>query len=68
VAKWLINTEIHKHAPVDLDDLADTATVGNEIEAIVECLDQDDIQSAIDISEDSAIIILEEEGFELNNE
>lgn len=65
VARWLINTEIHKHAPVDLEDLPDTATVGSEIEAIVECLDEGDIQDAINISEDSAVLILEEEGFDV---
>lgn len=68
VAKWLINTEIHKHAPVDLDDLPDTATVASEMEAIVECLEQGDYQDAIDISVESAQLILEEEGFELNND
>jgi len=67
VARWLVNTEIHKHAPVDLDDLPDTATVA-EIEAIVECLEQGDYQDAIDISVESAEVILEDEGFELNND
>lgn len=67
VARWLVNTEIHKHAPVDLDDLPDTATVASEIEAIVECLEQGDYQDAINIAEESAEVILEDEGFELNN-
>lgn len=67
VAKWLINIEIHKHAPIDLDDLSDTATVASEIEAIVECLEQGDYQDAIDISIEGAQLILEDEGFELNN-
>jgi len=67
VAKWLINLGINKHAPVSLDDLSDTATVGNEIEAIVECLDEGDLQDAINIAEEAAEIILEDEGFELNN-
>lgn len=64
VAQWLINTEIHKHIPMGLEDLSDTATVGNEIEAVVECLDQGDIQDAINIAYEAAYIILEEEGFE----
>lgn len=68
IARWLINTEIHKHAPVDLDDLPDTATVASEMEAIVECLEQGDYQDAIDISEEGARIILEDEGFELNED
>jgi len=67
VASWLINTEIHKYAPVDLADLPDTATVASEIEAIVECLEQGDYQDAIDMAEESAEVILEDEGFELNN-
>jgi len=63
-AGWLINHYIGKHAPVSLQDLPDTATVGNEIEAIVECLDAGDLQDAINIAEDGAAIILEDEGFE----
>ena len=54
IARWMVNTEIHKHAPVDLDDLPDTATVASEIEAIVECLEQGDFQDAINISEEGA--------------
>lgn len=68
VARWLINLEIHKHAPIELDDLPDTATVASEVEAIVECLECEDLQDAIDISIESAQLILEEEGFELNND
>lgn len=64
-ARWLINSEIKKTVPLTLDDLPDTATVGSEIEAIVECLDEGDFQDAINISTDSASIILEEEGFAL---
>jgi len=67
VARWLINTEIHKHCPLGLDDLPDTVTVASEVEAIVECLDEGDIQDAINISIDAAYIILEDEGFEINN-
>ena len=67
VARWLVNTEIHKHIPLGLDDLPDTATVASEIEAIVECLEQNDLQDAINIAYEAALIILEEEGFELNN-
>lgn len=67
VARWLVNIEIHKHCPLGLDDLPDTATVASEIEAIVECLDGGDIQDAINISVDAAYIILEDEGFEINN-
>jgi len=68
VARWLINTEIHKHAPVELDDLPDTATVASELEAIVECLEQGDYQDAITLSEEGAQLILEDEGFEINND
>ena len=68
VARWLVNTEINKYVPMDLDDLPDTATVGSELEAIVECLEEGDYQDAINISMDSAQLILEEEGIDLNNE
>lgn len=67
VARWLINLEISKHCPLSLDDLPDTVTVASEIEAIVECLDEGDYKDAINISIDSAQLILEDEGFELNN-
>lgn len=67
VAKWLLNLEIAKHCPLSLDDLPDTATVASEMEAIVECLEQGDIQDAIEIAYEGAHVILEEEGFELNN-
>jgi len=67
IAKWLVNTELHKHIPMGLDDLSDSSTVANELEAIVECLQEGEYQDALNISIESAEIILEEEGFELNN-
>jgi len=51
---------------MELDDLADTSTVANEVDAIVECIQEKDYQDAIDIAEESAQIILEDEGFDLN--
>lgn len=68
VANWLINLEIGKHVPVSIQDLPDTATTASEVEAIVECLEQGDIQDAINIAYEAAYVILEEEGFELNND
>ena len=68
VARWLLNLEISKHCPLSLDDLPDTVTVASEVEAIVECLDTGDYEDAINISIDGAQVILEDEGFELNNE
>lgn len=67
VARWLVNLSIAKHVPMELDDLPDTSTVANEVDAIVECIQETQYQEAINIAEDSAIVILEEEGFELNN-
>jgi hypothetical protein len=67
VARWLLNLEISKHCPLSIDDLPDTATVASEVEAIVECLDSGDYEDAINISIEGAQIILEDEGFELNN-
>jgi len=67
VARWLINIEISKHSPIGLDDLPDTATVASEMEAIVECLEVGDIQDAIDISVEGARLILEDEGFEIDD-
>lgn len=66
IARTLIDSVISSHLPLTLNDLPDTATVGNEIEAIVECLDEGDYNDAINISIDSAQIILEEEGFEID--
>jgi len=68
VASWLINLEVSKHIPLSLDDLPDTATKASEVDAIVDCLEQGDIQDAINIAYEAAYIILEEEGFEVNND
>jgi len=67
VANWLINIEVSKHIPLSLDDLPDTATKASEVDAIVECLEEGDYQDAINIAYEAAYVILEEEGFELNN-
>jgi hypothetical protein len=63
VAKWLINININKHVPLNLNDLADTSVVADEVEAIVDCIKESDLQSAINIAEEGAINILQEEGF-----
>jgi len=68
IAQALIDSVIGSHAPVSLSDLPDTATVASEIEAIVECLEVGDIDDAINISIESAQIILEEEGFDINSD
>jgi hypothetical protein len=67
IARWLINIEIHKHVPINLEDLADTSLVASEVDAIVECLQEKDYADAVNISKDSATEILSEEGFDLNN-
>jgi hypothetical protein len=67
VARWLINLNINKYVPMELDDLADTSTVANEVDAIVECIQEKDYQDAINIAEDSAVVILEDEGFDVSN-
>ena len=67
VARWLINLNINKYVPIELDDLADTSTVANEVDAIVECIQEKDYQDAINIAEDSAVVILQEEGFDVSN-
>jgi len=65
IAYALINTAIKKHIPLSLRDLPDTATLASEVDAIAECIDSKDYQDAINISLESAEIILEEEGFEI---
>ena len=67
VARWLINLNINKYVPMELDDLADTSTVANEVDAIVECIQEKDYQDAINLAEDSAVSILEDEGFDVSN-
>jgi hypothetical protein len=52
---------------MELDDLADTSTVANEVDAIVECIQEKDYQDAINIAEDSAVAILEDEGFDVSS-
>lgn len=68
IARWLINCAIGKHVPIKLDDLSDNGIVMDEVEAIVECIQQKDFQDAINISEDSAIMILQEEGFDVQED
>jgi len=65
IARALIDSNIYSHTPLTLDDLPDTATVASEIEAIVECLEAGDIEDALNISIESAQLILEDEGFEV---
>jgi len=65
IANWLINLEIAKHIPVSLEDLPDTEVTGSEVEAVVEALEEKDYQGAINIAIDGAINILEEEGFDI---
>lgn len=66
IARWLVNMEIHKHVPIDLEDLADTSLVASEIDAIVECLEQKDFNDAIALSKGSAAEILQDEGFNID--
>ena len=66
LAKWLINVNIAKYVPLNLSDLSDTATVANEIEAVAECINEGDYQDALNIAEESAVQILDEEGFDLS--
>jgi len=66
VALWLINLNINKYVPMELDDLADTSVVANEVDAVVECIQDKDYQDAINIAEESAQIILEDEGFDIS--
>jgi hypothetical protein len=67
IAKALINSVISSHVPLTLDDLPDTATVASEIDAIVECLEGGDYNDAINISIESAQLILEDEGHTINS-
>ena len=46
--------------------MADTSAVASEVDAIVECIQEKDYQDAINIAEESAQIILEDEGFDLS--
>lgn len=68
IAHALIDSVITSHAPVSLSDLPDTATVASEIDAIVECLEAGEIDDAINISIESAQLILEEEGFDVEGD
>lgn len=65
LATWLINVNIAKHMPLNLGDLSDTSLVADEIDAVTECLQQGDYQDALNIAEESACQILEDEGFEV---
>jgi len=65
IARWLINVNIAKHVPLNLNDLSDTSLVADEVDAIVDCIDEGSYQDAINIAEESAVQILEDEGFEV---
>lgn len=65
IAKWLINCHINKHVPLKLDDLSDTSTVADEVDAIVDCIEEGDYRDALNIAEDGAINILQDEGFDV---
>jgi hypothetical protein len=66
LARWLINVNIAKHVPLNLNDLSDTSLVAEETDAIAECIEEGDYQDALNIAEESAYLILEEEGFEIS--
>lgn len=65
LAQWLLNVYISKHVPLRLSDLADTAIVASEIDAIEECIEAGDYKDAISIAEEGALTILEDEGYEV---
>lgn len=65
IARWLINCNINKHVPLKLDDLSDTSSVADEVDAIVECIEEGDYRDALNIAEDGAINILQDEGFDV---
>lgn len=68
IANWLINSELCKHLPMKLEEMPDTEVTGSEVEAVVEALEEGDYQGAINIAVDGAINILEEEGFEIEED
>jgi len=65
IARWLINCHINKHVPLNITDLSDTGTVADEMMAISECIEEGDYQDAINIAENGAINILQDEGFDV---
>lgn len=67
IAQWLLNVNIAKHIPMTLNDLRDSSVVADEVEAIVECLEQGDYKDALNLAEEGAMLILEEEGFEISS-
>jgi hypothetical protein len=65
IARWILNVHLNKHVPFSLNDLSDNSTVADEVEAIVECIEEGDYQDALNIAEDGAISILQDEGFDI---
>lgn len=65
IARWILNVHLNKHVPFGLNDLSDNSTVADEVEAIVECIEEGDYQDALNIAEDGAISILQDEGFDI---
>ena len=65
VAKWLINANIAKHVPLNLNDLSDTSLVADEIDAVSDCIKEGDYKDALILAEESAVMILQDEGFDV---
>jgi len=65
IARWLLNTHIHKFVPLSLNDISDTSIVAEETDAIEEAIIEKDFKGAVNIAEEGAINILEDEGFDL---
>jgi len=67
-ATWLIECFIKKETDnaFSLNMLPDSSTLANGIEAIEECFDDQDFGGATNIAMDTAVEMLEDEGYEFN--
>ena len=64
-AAWLVDYFLKKYSDGALtsDELSDTATYANGLDSIEECFDDQDFAGATNIAKDTAVEMLEEEGF-----
>lgn len=64
-AIWLVDYFLKKYSSGTLtsDELPDTAIYANGLDSIEECFDDQDFAGATNIAKDTAVEMLEEEGF-----
>jgi hypothetical protein len=64
-AAWLVDYFLAKYVPLNASDLPDSASYANGLDSIEECLQENDFAGAIDIAQETAVYMLEDEGMDV---